>query len=137
MSHIHVLYDIWVEDQELLKYVEPIRAIVDIAAQKGGAHVYHEHWHQFQPFGVTGFLLLKESHISVHTWVEENFVAIDIFPSGPMSIEEMIAYLRQEFDPSRERIRDVGRGDNGEVEAPVPSEGFPVGDAVSRSGESA
>src|SRR5947208_765663 len=66
----HVLYDVWVEDRTLLATVEPLQDLLCWAAKSGGATVLHSHFHQFDPHGVTGFILLAESHISIHTWVD-------------------------------------------------------------------
>ncbi|MBN1483651.1 MAG: adenosylmethionine decarboxylase [Chloroflexia bacterium] len=110
-SHPHLLYDIWLSDGEILKYVDPLRQILVDAALQGGANIYHQKWHQFEPWGVTGFLLLQESHISIHTWPEEaNFAAVDIFPCGPMDSERIVALLRQALQPLRERLQRVERG---------------------------
>jgi S-adenosylmethionine decarboxylase len=45
---------------------------------------------QFQPIGVTGFILLEESHISVHTWPEHGFVALDIFSCNPLRLPWLV-----------------------------------------------
>jgi S-adenosylmethionine decarboxylase len=110
-EHTHLLYDLWLPDGEVLKYVEPLRTIVIDAAVRGGANIYYQHWHQFEPWGVTGFLLLKESHMSVHTWPEEdNFAAVDIFPCGPMDVDLIVRLLREALHPLRERIVREVRG---------------------------
>lgn len=108
-KHPHLLADLWLDDVEVLKYVEPLRGYVAAAAARGNASVYHEYWHQFEPFGVTGFLLLKESHISVHTWVEEAFLALDIFACGPMSVEEVLNSMKEALRPSHVRTLYVDR----------------------------
>lgn len=118
-EHVHLLYDLWLPDGEMLKYVEPLRSLLVDAAVQGRATIYHEYWHQFEPWGVTGFLLLKESHISIHTWPEEdNFAAVDIFPCGPMDIDLIVWLLRAALRPVRERLV---RAERGEAGAPCPS----------------
>ena len=115
MEHEHLLYDIWLPEGALLQYVEPLRTILVDAARQGRATIYHEYWHQFEPWGVTGFLLLKESHVSIHTWPEEdNFAAVDIFPCGPMDVDLIVALLRAALHPVRERLVREGRGQGGE-----------------------
>lgn len=114
MDHEHLLYDLWLPDGEVLKYVDPLRSIVCEAAVRGGAHIYHQYWHQFRPWGVTGFLLLQESHISIHTWPEEdNFAAVDIFPCGPMDAAGIVHLLREALHPLRERLVRQVRGGSG------------------------
>jgi S-adenosylmethionine decarboxylase len=112
-EHEHLLYDVWLPNGELLKYVDPLRTILVDAAVRGGANIHHQYWHQFEPWGVTGFLLLQESHISVHTWPEEdNFAAIDIFPCGPMDVDLIVELLREALQPVRERLVQEVRGGN-------------------------
>lgn len=121
MEHEHLLYDIWLADRAILERVDPLRGIVVEAARRGGATIYHQYWHQFEPWGVTGFLLLKESHISVHTWPEEDgFAAVDIFPCGPMDTGLIVQLLREALQPVRERLVRTERG-----APPAPSQ---VGD---------
>ena len=111
MDHLHLLYDLWLSDGEILKYVEPLRTVLVDAAVRGRATIYHQYWHQFEPWGVTGFLLLKESHISVHTWPEEdNFAAVDIFPCGPMDVDLIVRLLGEALQPVRERLTRQVRG---------------------------
>src|SRR5215204_4527661 len=95
MQNRHVLYDVWVEDRALLATVEPMKDLMCRAAVAGGATVLHEHFHQFAPCGVTGFLLLAESHISVHTWVDEGFAAFDIFTCGNMNTDKVLEVIRE------------------------------------------
>src|SRR6476660_636667 len=110
MINRHVLYDAWVEDKEILATVEPMKEIMCRAAEAGGATVLHEYFHQFNPEGVTGFLLLAESHISVHTWVEEGFAAFDIFTSGPRNTDKVLEVIRDGLKPIQATVRRIVRG---------------------------
>jgi len=107
----HAILDIWPEDPEIIKFVHPLKEIITSASMMGGANIIYEQWHQFSPFGVTGFLLLQESHISIHTWPEENFAAIDIFPCGSMNTTLIIDILFDKFKPSKEKITRTYRGE--------------------------
>jgi S-adenosylmethionine decarboxylase proenzyme len=110
MRHDHLLCDLWFGKDDLLKFVEPLRSILLEAAEAGGAIVYHTHFHQFSPCGVTGFLLLKESHISLHTWVEERYAALDIFPCGAMDSDTIVQYLVERLGPRRVNLLQAERG---------------------------
>ena len=112
MLNRHVLYDVWVEDRSVLATVEPMQDLMCRAAEAGGATVLHSHFHQFAPCGVTGFLLLAESHISVHTWVDEGFAAIDIFTCGPMNTDKVLEVIRDGLKPTHASVRRLVRGSN-------------------------
>jgi S-adenosylmethionine decarboxylase proenzyme len=110
MRHDHLLCDLWFSEDDQLKYVDPLRTILLEAAEAGGAVVYHVHFHQFLPWGVTGFLLLKESHISLHTWVEERYAALDIFPCGAMDSRAIVQYLVDRLRPRQVNVLQAERG---------------------------
>jgi S-adenosylmethionine decarboxylase len=105
----HILLDVWLADGSRLARVEPLRALLLSVAKVGGATVLAERFEQFQPHGVTGFLLLAESHLSLHTWVENQHAAIDLMTCGDIDIAAMLSLLRGELRPVRERCREVAR----------------------------
>ncbi|HSH04763.1 MAG TPA: adenosylmethionine decarboxylase [Anaerolineae bacterium] len=109
----HCLYDMWLAERYLVAGVDFWREVLREAAAVGGATIVGEGFHPFEPMGVTGYLLLAESHISVHTWPEEGLAAMDIFTCGPMDLEGMIGYLRQKLEPHDEKLEMVLRGKRG------------------------
>jgi S-adenosylmethionine decarboxylase len=117
MTHNHLLCDFWFAEEtcELLKYVDPLQAILTEAAKAGGAHVCHAHFRQFLPWGVTGFLLLEESHISLHTWVEGRYAALDVFSCGTVDNDAILQYLTDQLQPRRVDLLGTGRGRPGDV----------------------
>ena len=73
---IHLLADLAGIDALLLTDADAIDALLREAALAAGARILHSHFHTFGPgLGVTGVLLLAESHISIHTWPEHGFAA--------------------------------------------------------------
>ena len=122
MINRHVLYDAWVDDRSLLATVEPMKDLLCEAAEAGGATLLHEYFHQFSPHGVTGFLLLAESHISVHTWVDEGFAAFDIFTCGNMDTDRVLEVIRAGINPRHASVRRIVRGgDTGPAYSNTPS----------------
>ena len=69
-------------DQKILDDLNTIKQTLIIAAQKSGAHIMGETFHKFTPVGVTGIVSIAESHISIHTWPEFKYAAVDIFSCG-------------------------------------------------------
>ena len=59
-----------------------IKQTLIIAAHKSGARIMGETFHKFTPVGVTGIVSIAESHISIHTWPEFKYAAVDIFSCG-------------------------------------------------------
>jgi len=67
--------------------------------------------HKFSPQGITGVVLLAESHLAIHTWPEINYVAIDIFTCGEKAYPyKALDFLKKEFQPQKVQIQEVKRG---------------------------
>jgi len=93
----HYLIDLRDCDPEIIKSVGPTREIVLRAAKECGATILDDYFHQFEPIGVSGVVLIAESHISVHTWPENGFAAADIFTCGEMKPQVAIDIMREGF----------------------------------------
>jgi S-adenosylmethionine decarboxylase len=89
----HILLNISECDGGLLSYVESVRSILDSAIFEAGLTKVGESFHQFEPIGATGVLLLSESHVCIHTWPEFNAAAIDIFCCGSEEKARLVAEL--------------------------------------------
>lgn len=104
----HLIADFWgashLDDKELM-----IEALTE-AAREGGAHLLHIHVHPFTGGGVTGVAALAESHISVHTWPELDFVAFDVFMCGDAKPIKSIEVLKTYFKPKAIDIKNIKRG---------------------------
>ena len=69
-------------NRELLNDLPFIRDCMHEAVKEIGAHIIGETFHQFSPHGVTGVVAIAESHLSIHTWPEHGYAAVDIFTCG-------------------------------------------------------
>lgn len=79
----HLLADLSGIAPERLRDSTTLEHLLRAAARTAGAQVLHSHFHSFgSGMGVTGVVLLAESHISIHTWPECGFAAVDIFMCG-------------------------------------------------------
>lgn len=62
-------------------------------AEEGGAKLVSSHFHHFSPQGVSGVVVIAESHITVHTWPEHGYAAVDVFTCGQPEIAEAVMNL--------------------------------------------
>ena len=78
----HLLVEYHGCDRELLNRPDAIRAALLAAVERSGATPLHDVVHAFSPHGVTGVVVIAESHFSIHTWPEYAFAAVDLFTCG-------------------------------------------------------
>jgi len=105
----HLLLDFYAA-KHLCDVVMIEQALQD-AALACGATVLNIQLHSFgEESGVTGVALLAESHISIHTWPETGFVALDVFVCGDCDAHLAIKPLQKAFQPEKIDIKEVHRG---------------------------
>ncbi|MCX5996522.1 MAG: adenosylmethionine decarboxylase [Chloroflexi bacterium] len=78
----HLLLELIDCDAGLLNDIEYLRKVVFDTARQIGATAIKDSFYQFTPQGVSGVLIIAESHISIHTWPEYSFAAVDVFTCG-------------------------------------------------------
>ncbi|MFN4245564.1 MAG: adenosylmethionine decarboxylase [Brevinematia bacterium] len=78
----HLLVEYYDCDTEVLDSVEEIRNAMVKAAELSGATIINDTFHHFSPFGVSGVVVIAESHLAIHTWPEHRFAAVDLFTCG-------------------------------------------------------
>nr|WP_233161553.1 MULTISPECIES: adenosylmethionine decarboxylase [unclassified Achromobacter] len=107
----HVLADLHGVDPALLRDPEGLRDLLTAAALGAGAQVLGAHFHHFGGGqGVTGVVLLSESHITIHTWPEHSYAALDVFMCGHASPERAVDHVRSALAPAQVDINTVPRG---------------------------
>lgn len=79
----HLLVELYSCDADLLNCVGNIEQSMRAAASAANATIVSSQFHHFGPQGVSGVLVLAESHLSVHTWPEHRYAAVDIYTCGP------------------------------------------------------
>ncbi len=107
---IHIIAEFRGVDPGKISRVEDLRNILDRVVSKSGLHVISSSFHQFEPHGVSAIYLLSESHLSVHTWPEYCYVALDIFTCGD-SEPALMAFklLKEELKPKIVKKRVLRR----------------------------
>jgi S-adenosylmethionine decarboxylase len=106
---MHLLVDLWGASN--LTDPATIDDALREAAEAAGATILHTHFHHFGPDGgVSGVLVLAESHISIHTWPERDFAAIDIFMCGACDPYLSLPVLKAAFQPASMLLDEQRRG---------------------------
>ncbi|MBM5799403.1 MAG: adenosylmethionine decarboxylase [Cyanobacteria bacterium K_DeepCast_35m_m2_023] len=84
----HCILELYACNQDRLNDEAFLRDAITDAAKRAGATLLHLVTHHFEPQGVTGLALLAESHISIHTWPESGYAAVDVFTCGDHTMPE-------------------------------------------------
>ena len=106
----HLLLELYRCDYEKLNDESFLRCILNTAAKLAKAKVLNTISNKFEPQGVTAIALLAESHISIHTWPESNYSAIDIFTCGQNMLPELASgYLIDALNAEEHSLRVIKR----------------------------
>ncbi|MBP5859080.1 adenosylmethionine decarboxylase [Marivibrio halodurans] len=104
----HLIVDLW--DASGLDDIAHIESVLKRCVEVAGATLLHFHLHRFSPEGVSGVAVLAESHISIHTWPEVGYAALDIFMCGDAEPHKAIRVLEEGFRAGRVELNDLKRG---------------------------
>lgn len=107
---LHLLAEYHGCDPGLLDDVEAVSALMSRAAEAAGATVVASTFHRFSPQGVTGVAVLEESHLSIHTWPEHGYAAVDFFTCGECTPGRAHELLSEELGAERAEVMEVRRG---------------------------
>lgn len=109
-SH-HFLIELRSVDSSLLNNLSKIESIFLDSLNNSGATYINHFFHQFSPQGVSGVVVIAESHLSIHTWPEEGYAALDVFTCGKKEIGDVVVQnLVRSFDTDDYAITYVMRG---------------------------
>lgn len=107
----HILLELQDCNPQLLDDLEFVHRALEEAALAVGATIVGQSFHKFEPQGVTGILAIAESHISIHTWPEYGYAAVDVFTCGrSFSPRRAAELLVGRFGAGRHLLREFQRG---------------------------
>ena len=105
----HLLIDLWGASH--LDDINYIRTTLENIVNECNATLLHIHLHQFtENGGISGVALLAESHVSIHTWPERDYAALDVFMCGQVSPAAAVPVLRKAFQPTSLQVKNYKRG---------------------------
>jgi S-adenosylmethionine decarboxylase len=105
---VHLIVDL--HGAQGLNDIDLIEATLRRAVGAARATLLHIHVHHFQPNGVSGVAVLAESHISIHTWPDAGYAAIDVFMCGNANPDACVPVLRDAFRAQRVEVNEILRG---------------------------
>lgn len=107
----HLLMELEDCNEETLNDLETLKAAMLAAADEAGATVLGESFHRFAPHGISGVVVVAESHLFIHTWPEYGYAAADIFTCGTTVHPEKAAeILVEKLGARTHSIQEIQRG---------------------------
>lgn len=106
-----VLAEFYGCNSDVLDCQEQISRIMEKAALEAGAEIREVVFHKYAPQGVSGVVVISESHLAIHTWPEFDYAAVDIFTCGS-KVDPWISfeYLREHLAAKQATVKEVKRG---------------------------
>jgi S-adenosylmethionine decarboxylase len=120
----HLLLELFDCDTDTLNNLEAVKGALIEAAKRAQATIVDVVFHEFNPFGISGVVVIAESHLSIHTWPEYRYAAVDIFSCGEILQPEIAAsYLVEQFGAARTSVFEMQRGMFLSPAAPIMNKG--------------
>lgn len=108
---IHLLIEFWSCNRQKIDDMDYLETIMARAAEVAGATVLKTAFQDFNPQGVSGVVVIAESHLTIHTWPEHGYAAVDIFTCGStVDPWKATRFLESELEAADTQVRDFQRG---------------------------
>ena len=108
----HILIELYLCNVEKIDNQEYLESILCKAAEIAGATIVNSTFHRFSPFGVSGVVVIQESHFAVHSWPEHGYTAIDLFTcSDAMDYKAAYNYLAEALESKEHEYKHIERGE--------------------------
>lgn len=112
----HLLVEMFGCDPDSLRQQASVGQAMLDAAEVSRATIVAESFHEFKPYGVSGAVIIQESHYTIHTWPEHAYAAVDLFYcGGTIHVHRAVQLLTERFKPQRMKFLIVRRGVGSEV----------------------
>ena len=107
----HILAEFFECDPNILNNAQKVESLMIDAALECGATIVQKCFHMFSPYGVSGVVIISESHLAIHTWPELGYAAVDLFTCGPKCDPKVAyEYLKKKFDSKKASFTQLKRG---------------------------
>lgn len=107
----HLIIELYECDQEIINDAQGVEDALIQAVKISGAKMVQSVIHKFNPHGISGVIVIEESHFSVHTWPEYGYCALDIFTCGDeIDYYSALKYLKEEFQAKNLSVTEMKRG---------------------------
>ena len=112
MPHLgeHIIIELYGCPASLLANRQEIEKLMKASAKSMGANIVESTFHHFAPLGISGVVLIKESHLTIHTWPEHAYAAVDIFTCGTIDLKAGVHFLKEQLMAKKTEVQSLKRG---------------------------
>ena len=107
----HQIIDFYKCDKDILSNSDLVKSYFVKSAELANATIVSQKFHEFSPYGLTGVLVITESHISIHTWPEYGYAAIDVFSCcDKLDHKRLVESLKGSLKAGKVKSKSIKRG---------------------------
>lgn len=126
----HIIAEFYNCCEDSIDDVDFVGSVMRRSAEIAGATIVAEKFHKFYPVGVSGVVIISESHLSVHAWKEFKYCAVDIFVcDSTLKLEDALRYLKEQFKAEKVEYYTIARGDTKRIEKELNKKTCSIHDA--------
>jgi len=97
---------------EILDNKDKVEQILVDVVKQAGARLISTSFHQFSPYGISGVVVIAESHITIHTWPEHKYAAIDVFTCDEKIDYDLVeSVIVEKFNSMKHHVQTIMRGE--------------------------
>jgi S-adenosylmethionine decarboxylase len=107
----HLLLELFDCDPDAINSLDIVKASMVEAAKRAQATIVDVVFHEFNPFGISGVVVIAESHLAIHTWPEYRYAAVDVFSCGEtLQPQVAVEHLVEQLGAARTSVVELQRG---------------------------
>ena len=106
---IHVIADFFECDSSVINNIESVEKILTESVIISGATLIKPFFHRFSPQGISGIIVVAESHFSIHTWPEHSAAAVDIFSCGDFNHIAALKLIKEKIKSANNSVVQIAR----------------------------
>ncbi len=97
----HIIAELFDCNESCISNCNEVESVILTAAELAKTTVIKHFFHEFSPYGISGVVIIAESHFTIHTWPEYGYAAVDIFSCGDIEFKTAIDYIQKEFEAKK------------------------------------
>ena len=106
----HLIAELFDCNELHLNDVKKVEEVMMAAAELSSATIIKPFFHKCSPYGISGVIVIAESHFTIHTWPEYGYAAVDVFTCGDLEYQKALDYIKTELESERCSIFQFQRG---------------------------